>query len=100
LLLVLNTGGVRQTLTVWIRFNVEEKYIEAVSAQVDIRLLPHKEGTPVTAKIPGWRTYYSGVVLGANDDDGTYSVLFDDGETVDRVKQHQLKATRRILPRI
>jgi hypothetical protein len=93
-------GGVRQTLTVWIRFNVEEKFIEAVSAQIDIRLLPHKEGTAVTAKIPGWRTYYSGVVQGANEDDGSYSVLFDDGEVVERVKEHQLKATRKIVPRI
>lgn len=93
-------GGVRQTLTVWVRFNVEEKYIEAVSAQIDIRMLPYKEGTAVTAKIPGWRTYYSGTVQGVNEDDGTYSVQFDDGEVVDRIKQHQIKATRRIVPRI
>ena len=49
-----------------------------------------REGDHVEAKLDGWTKYYGGKVTGVNDD-GTYDILFDDGERKRGVSKDRLK---------
>ena len=53
-----------------------------------------KRGDRVEAKVSGWTKYYKGEITSENRD-GTYDILFDDGERKSGVKSSQIKSKKK-----
>ena len=59
-----------------------------VKAVVSLR---YKEGYKILAQVGDWKNSYKGTITRANAD-GTYAVLFDDGEKVEKVQPSEIKS--------
>ena len=52
----------------------------------------YQSGDRVEAKVKGWTKYYSGEITRENRD-GTYDILFDDGERKSKVDAKLIKSS-------
>ena len=52
-----------------------------------------KKDAMVEAKCGGWTRYFKGQITEVNND-GTYNILFEDGERKERVKSEQIKGNK------